>query len=60
MFMSLYNELVLIFYQKIGLQSDNDSRKSTSRYVYTLWFFIVSIATKEAFWLMGSSLGYII
>ena len=41
MFMSLYNELVLILYQKIGLQTDNDSRKSTSGYVYTLSGFLL-------------------
>ena len=58
--MSLYNELILLLYKEIRLQSDKDSRRSTSRYVYTLSGFFFSIATKEAFWLMGSSFGYIL
>ena len=39
MFVNLCDILVLLLYREIGLQSDKDSRKSTSRYVYTLRLF---------------------
>ena len=39
---------------KLNFQSYKDSPKSTSGYVYTLsGFFVVSIATMKAFWLIG-------
>ena len=61
MFVSLSDKLVLLLYQEIGLQSNKDSRRSTFGYVYTpSGFFVVSIATKKAFWLLGSSLSYIV
>ena len=40
MFVSLSDELVLLLYQEIGLQSDKDSRRSTFGYVYTPSGFI--------------------
>ena len=59
--MTLYDELVLILYSEIGFQSDKDSRRSTFGYMYTpSGFFVVSIATKKAFWLLGSFLSYIV
>ena len=39
MFMSLCDELVLIRYREIDFQSNEDSRKPTFKYVYTLSSF---------------------
>ena len=36
MLASLCNELVLLRYQELDFQSNENSRKSASRYVYTL------------------------
>ena len=44
---------------KLDFLSDEDSHRFTSGYVYTLSGFLASTATKEVFWLMGGSLGYI-
>ena len=60
MFVSLYNELVLLLYQEIGFQSDEDLQVYLWVCVHSKWFFVFPITTKAAFWLMDSSLGYII
>ena len=41
MFVNLCDILVLLLYREIGLQSDKDSRRSTSGYVYTLSGFLL-------------------
>ena len=41
MFLSLCDELVLLSYWEIRLQFDKDSRKSTSKYVYTISGFLL-------------------
>ena len=41
MFVSLFDELVLLLYQEIGLQSDKDSHKSSFGYVDTLSGFLL-------------------
>ena len=47
--------------EKLDFQSNKDSCEFTFGYLYILSvFFVISIATKEAFWLMVSSLGYIV
>ena len=60
MFVSLCDELLLFSYREIGLQYDKDSCRSTFGCVCTVsgFYFIYFIETKEAFWLMGSSLDH--
>ena len=41
MFVSLCNELVLLLYRQIVLQSNKDFHKSTFGYVYTLSGFLL-------------------
>ena len=61
MFLNICDELVFLSYREIGLQSNENSHRSTFRYVYTLsGFFVISIATNEAFWLMDGFLCYIV
>ena len=51
MLVSIYDELVLIGYQELDFRTDENSCKSTSRYVYTFQVFVVTKETKEAIWL---------
>ena len=49
MLVSLCNELVFLRYQELDFQFDENSCKSTSRYMYTLVLVDVSKAKNEAF-----------
>ena len=45
--MSLYDELILLLYKEIKLQLHKDSRRSTSRYVYTLSGFLLFLSQQK-------------
>ena len=48
MLVSLCDELVLLSYREWDFQSDKDSRRSTSKYVYTLSSFCCFCNNKES------------